>query len=238
MLILRPKELAQHIEHSLLRATVSARDIERLTAEAHAYNFGLVCIPPCHVKLAASLLTGTETMVCTVVGFPMGYSTTRTKVFEAAEARDNGAHEIDMVINLGLIKDRHNDQMAAEVRAVVAAAAPAKVKVIIECSELTETEKAEVAKQLLDTGAHYIKTSTGFSTWGAKEHDVRLIRQVVGKQMGIKAAGGIRDVTLALALIEAGADRLGTSSGVLILESFKQRIRIAREHHPESPIIG
>jgi len=238
MLILRPKELAQYIEHSLLRATVSARDIERVAAEATAYNFGLVCIPPCHVKLASQLLTDTETKICTVIGFPMGYSTTRTKVFEAAEATENGAHEIDMVINLGLIKDRRYDAMAAEVRAVVAASAPARVKVIIECSELTETEKGDVARQLLDTGAHFIKTSTGFSTWGAKEHDVRLIRQIVGKQMGIKAAGGIRDVTLALALIEAGADRLGTSSGVLILESFKQRIRIAREHHPESPVVG
>ncbi len=234
MLITEPRQLAAHIDHSLLRAATSSRAIERVCAEACAYHFAAVCIPPCYVRHAAECLAGTGVKVCTVCGFPLGTNSTRTKAFEAADAVSNGAHEVDLMVNLGLIKDRRYEALVEEVREVVRSARPATVKVIIECSELTEAEKQETARALLDSGAHYIKTSTGYGAWGAKEHDVRLIRDIVQGRLKIKAAGGIRDVTLALALIEAGADRLGTSSGVLIVESFKKRLEsLARE--PEAP---
>jgi deoxyribose-phosphate aldolase len=224
MRIIEARQLAARIDHSLLKATTSSRDIERLSAEAIAYRFAAICIPPCHVAQAAGLLAGTGVKVCTVCGFPLGYSSTATKVFEAAEAVERGAHEIDMVANLGLIKDRRYSSLVGEVRQVVEEAAPARVKVIIECSELTEIEKEETSRSLLDSGAHFIKTSTGFGSGGAKEHDVRLIKRIIQGHMELKAAGCIRDLTLALALLEAGADRLGTSSGVLIVEALKKRL--------------
>jgi deoxyribose-phosphate aldolase len=185
--------------------------------------------------MAVKLLEGTGIKVCTVCGFPLGANSTRTKVFEAVEAVENGAAEVDMVANLGLIKDRRYEELVEEVRQVVEAVRPATVKVIIECSELSEVEKQETAQSLLASGAHYIKTSTGFASWGAKEHDVRRIKDIVGDRMKVKAAGCIRDLTLALALIEAGADRLGTSSGVLIIESFKRRLATTGRH-PGNPL--
>jgi deoxyribose-phosphate aldolase len=235
MKITEPRQLAARIDHSFLKATTSSRDIERLCAEAIAYRFAAICIPPCHVIQAAELLAGTGIKVCTVCGFPLGYSSTATKAFEAAEAVAQGADEIDMVANLGLIKDRRYDELVEEVREVVEAAQPAAVKVIIECSELTEVEKQDTARSLLESGAQFIKTSTGFSAWGAKEQDVRLIKEIVQGRMKLKAAGCIRDITLALALLEAGADRLGTSSGVLIVESFKKRLASA-SRRPGSPL--
>jgi deoxyribose-phosphate aldolase len=222
MRLTEPRQLAALIDHSLLRATASSRDLERACAEAVAYRFGAVCVSPHHVRQATSLLSGTGVKICTVSGFPLGTHATRAKVFEAAAAVEDGADEIDMVANLGLIKDRRYAEMVSEVRQVVEAVNPTVVKVIIECSELSETEKGETVRALLDSGAHFVKTSTGFAAWGAKEHDVRLIREILQGRMKIKAAGCIRDVTLALALIEAGADRLGTSSGVIIVESFKK----------------
>jgi len=228
MRLIEARQLAARIDHSLLRATASSRDIERVAAEAIAYRFGTICISPCHVPLAVELLSGTDVKICTVAGFPLGTSSTRAKACEAAEAVERGAHEIDMVANLGLIKDRRYGDLVDEVRQVVHAASPAKVKVIIECSELTEHEKIETARALLDSGAHYVKTSTGFASGGAKEHDVRLIKEIIRGRMKIKAAGCIRDLAMALALIDAGADRLGTSSGVLIIESLKRLLAAAQ----------
>lgn len=236
MMITEARQLAARIDHSLLKATTSSRDIERVCAEAVAYRFASVCIPPSYVPLAAQLLSGTSVRVGTVCGFPLGNHSSRTKAFEAAEAVERGAEEIDMVANLGFIKDRRYGALVEEVRQVVAAAAPATVKVIIECSELTEVEKEETSRSLLDSGAHFIKTSTGFGNWGAKEQDVRLIKAIIQGRMELKAAGCIRDLALALALIEAGADRLGTSSGVLIMEALKKRLAQSAEPLVEPPL--
>ncbi|MFH0809912.1 MAG: deoxyribose-phosphate aldolase [Pseudomonadota bacterium] len=227
------RQLAALIDHTVLRATVSFRDIERLCAEAVAYRFGAVCVPPALVAEAAKNLAGTAVRIGTVCGFPLGYSTSRAKAFEAAEAVENGAAEVDMVINLGLVKDRRYGALIDEVREVVRAADPATVKVIIECSELTEAEKRHTVEALLESGAHYVKTATGFGPWGAKERDVRLIKGIIQGRMKLKAAGGIRELGLALGLLEAGADRLGTSSGVLLVESFRKRLAAAeKEHEP------
>lgn len=224
MRITEARQLAALIDHSLLKPATSSRDIERLCAEAIAYRFGAICIAPCHVALAAELLSGTGIKVCTVCGFPLGSHTGRTKVFEAAEAVERGAQEIDMVVNLGLIKDRRYAELVDEVRQVVEAVRPAAVKVIIECSELSEVEKEETCRALLDSGAQFIKTSTGFGNSGARAEDVRLIKAIIQGRMLLKAAGCIRDLALALMLLEAGADRLGTSSGVLIMEALKKRL--------------
>ncbi|HHU49448.1 MAG TPA: deoxyribose-phosphate aldolase [Clostridiales bacterium] len=210
------------IDHTLLKADASAEEITRLCKEAADNRFASVCINPSYVPLASELLYGTGVKVCTVIGFPLGATSTKTKVHETKEAIENGASEVDMVINIGAVKSGDYDLVRNDIESVVfAAKGRALVKVIIETCLLTDDEKVRVCTIAKMAGADFVKTSTGFSTGGATIDDVRLMRRVVGPDMGVKAAGGIRDYETAVAMMEAGADRLGTSSGVAIVNNNK-----------------
>lgn len=209
--------LASYIDHTLLKPAVTRAEISRLCEEAAAFQFASVCAPPCYVSLAAHLLSGTPVAVGTVVSFPLGYSTSASKVKEAQEARQNGAQEIDLVINRGWIKDGLYSLVVKEVQAVVQSVPGLIVKVIMELCDLTETEKREAATALLESGAHFLKTSTGLGTGGATIEDVALLADICRGRMQIKAAGGIRHASEALAFIGAGASRLGTTSGIQIM---------------------
>ena len=213
------KNLARYIDHTLLKPEASLKDIERLCAEARSYNFYAVCVNGSWVTQARHFLDGSDVKVATVVGFPLGATDSDTKRFETEAAIDNGAQEIDVVINIGRLKDGDDEYVLRELRDVVEAAAERSVKVIIETCLLTGAEKIRACRIVLDAGAQFVKTSTGFSTGGATVADVKLLREIVGETFGVKAAGGIRDTQTALAMIEAGATRLGTSSGVVIVRS-------------------
>ncbi len=214
------KNLARYIDHTLLKPEASLKDIERLCAEARSYNFYAVCVNGSWVTQARHFLDGSDVKVATVVGFPLGATDSDTKRFETEAAIDNGAQEIDVVINIGRLKDGDDEYVLRELRDVVEAAAERPVKVIIETCLLTNAEKIRACRIVLDAGAQFVKTSTGFSTGGATVADVKLLREIVGETFGVKAAGGIRDTQTALAMIEAGATRLGTSSGVVIVRSM------------------
>ena len=214
------KNLARYIDHTLLKPEASLKDIERLCAEARSYNFYAVCVNGSWVTQARHFLDGSDVKVATVVGFPLGATDSDTKRFETEAAIDNGAQEIDVVINIGRLKDGDDEYVLRELRDVVEAAAERPVKVIIETCLLTGAEKIRACRIVLDAGAQFVKTSTGFSTGGATVADVKLLREIVGETFGVKAAGGIRDTQTALAMIEAGATRLGTSSGVVIVRSM------------------
>ena len=208
--------IAHLIDHTNLKQDARGCDIDKLCSEAAEYGFASVCVNPCNVSRAAALLSGTNTKVCCVVGFPLGASTTECKAFEASLAAKNGASEIDMVINVGWLKDGLYDDVKADIAAVVRAVPECAVKVILETCLL---EKSEIAKACLlaaEAGAAFVKTSTGFSSCGATAEDVALMRQTVGPKMGVKAAGGIRTRQDAEAMIEAGADRLGASCSLII----------------------
>ena len=213
------KNLARYIDHTLLKPEASLKDIERLCAEARSYNFYAVCVNGSWVTQARHFLDGSDVKVATVVGFPLGATDSDTKRFETEAAIDNGAQEIDVVINIGRLKDGDDEYVLRELRDVVEAAAERPVKVIIETCLLTNAEKIRACRIVLDAGAQFVKTSTGFSTGGATVEDVKLLREIVGEKFGVKAAGGIRDTQTALSMIEAGATRLGTSSGVVIVRS-------------------
>ncbi len=212
-------DLARTIDHTVLKPDSTAAHVDALCAEAAEYRFASVCILPWHVARAAARLTGTEVAVCTVVGFPLGATTTAMKVAEALDAIDNGAMEIDMVASITALKSGDLDACTADIQAVVEAchARGALVKVIIETCLLSDDEKIRMCEIVTKAGADFIKTSTGFSTGGATLHDVRLLRTHVGPSVRVKASGGIRDHATAVAMIEAGADRIGTSSGVSIV---------------------
>jgi deoxyribose-phosphate aldolase len=212
--------LARYIDHTLLKPEASLKDIEKLCAEARDYNFYAVCVNGSWVTQARHFLDGCDVKVATVVGFPLGSTDSDTKRFETEAAIDNDAQEIDVVINIGRLKDGDDPYVLRELRDVVEAAAERPVKVIIETCLLTSAEKIRACRIVLDAGAQFVKTSTGFSTGGATIADVKLLREIVGKNFGVKAAGGIRDTQTALAMIEAGASRLGTSSGVVIVRSM------------------
>ena len=214
------KNLARYIDHTLLKPEASLKDIERLCAEARSYNFYAVCVNGSWVTQARHFLDGSDVKVATVVGFPLGATDSDTKRFETEAAIDNGAQEIDVVINIGRLKDGDDEYVLRELRDVVEAADERPVKVIIETCLLTNAEKIRACRIVLDAGAQFVKTSTGFSTGGATVEDVKLLREIVGEKFGVKAAGGIRDAQIALAMIEAGASRLGTSSGVAIVRSM------------------
>jgi len=217
--VLLIKNLARYIDHTLLKPEASLKDIERLCAEARSYNFYAVCVNGSWVTQARHFLDGSDVKAATVVGFPLGATDSDTKRFETEAAIDNGAQEIDVVINIGRLKDGDDGYVLRELRDVVEAAAERPVKVIIETCLLTNAEKIRACRIVLDAGAQFVKTSTGFSTGGATVADVKLLREIVGETFGVKAAGGIRDTQTALAMIEAGATRLGTSSGVVIVRS-------------------
>ena len=209
--------LAAYIDHTLLKPEATEKDILKLTAEAAQYHFASVCIHPYWVKLAARELAGTGVKVCTVIGFPLGATTAETKAFETKKAIGDGADEMDMVINIGALKSGNTEAVEADIRAVVEAAQGKLVKVIIETCLLANEEKELACRLSVKAGAHFVKTSTGFSTGGATVEDVKLMRQTVGDKAGVKASGGIHTKAEAEAMIEAGATRIGASSGVKIV---------------------
>lgn len=212
------QNIVNMIDHTLLKADATKEQILTLAEEAKQYLFASVCVNPVWVKTAAELLVDTpEVKVCTVIGFPLGASTTETKAFEAKNAIENGATEVDMVINIAALKDGQDELVESDIRAVVEAAkGKALTKVIIETCLLTNEEKVRACELSVKAGADFVKTSTGFSTGGATVEDIRLMRKTVGPTIGVKASGGVRSREDALAMVEAGATRIGASSGVSI----------------------
>ncbi|HJF19380.1 MAG TPA: deoxyribose-phosphate aldolase [Enterococcus columbae] len=211
-------ELNRMIDHTVLKADSKKADVLRVIEEAKAHHFYSVCINPAWVSLAANELAGSDIQVCTVIGFPLGANTSATKAFETKDAIANGATEVDMVINIGALKDGEDELVQKDIEAVVQAAEKkALVKVIIETALLTKEEIARVCRLAKAAGADFVKTSTGFSTAGAKIEDVRLMRETVGAEMGVKASGGIHNAEEAQAMVEAGASRLGTSASIAIV---------------------
>lgn len=211
-------ELARMIDHTLLKAETTTKDILRICQEAKQFGFASVVVNPTYVKEVAVTLKKSGVKVCTVVGFPLGASTTEVKVFETQNALQNGADELDMVINVGSLKSSDFDLVMRDIKGIVDAAEEKVVKVIIETCYLTEEEKIKACQLAKAAGAHFVKTSTGFGPRGATIEDVQLMRKVVGPNMGIKAAGGIRTYEDAIQMIRAGANRLGVSASVTIIE--------------------
>jgi deoxyribose-phosphate aldolase len=213
--------LASLIDHTLLRADATAAEIRQLCAEARKYRFASVCVNPYWVPLAAAELSGSPVKVCTVVGFPLGANSTATKVAETQNAVHQGAAEIDMVINIGELKGGNYDAVRADIAAVgeVAHQGGAILKVILETALLDDRQKVIASTLAKETGAEFVKTSTGFSTGGATVHDVALMRATVGEAMGVKASGGIRSLEDLKKMTAAGATRIGASAGVKIMES-------------------
>ena len=211
-------DYAKLIDHTILKADATTEAVKRICAEAREYRFASVCTNSCHTALVASLLAGSGVLTCSVVGFPLGAASTAAKAFETAEAVRNGANEIDMVINIGAIKDQNWDYVLADIRAVVQAASPAAVKVIIETCLLTDPEKIRACELSVQAGAAFVKTSTGFSTGGATIQDVALMKATVAGRAKVKASGGGRTAADAAAMVAAGADRIGTSNGIAIVQ--------------------
>ena len=204
------KDILEKCDHTLLRVDCTSEEIRKLCDQAIKYNCASVCIPPCHIP-GAKRYVGDKLTLCTVIGFPNGYMTSAAKAFEAADAVKNGADEIDMVINLSMVKDGAWDQVAADIAAVRKATEGKLLKVIIECCLLTEEEKIRLCRIVSDSGAEYIKTSTGFSKGGATREDVKLMRENCDSHVKVKAAGGISSLQDAEDFIALGAERLGTS---------------------------
>lgn len=216
------QDILSRCDHTLLRTDCTAQEIRTLCDQGIRYGVASVCIPPAHVA-GAKRYVGDKLRLCTVIGFPNGYATTRVKAFEADDAIRNGADEIDMVVNLGMVRDRARDEILDELRRVRMACGEKILKVIIECCLLTEEEKRMMCALVSEARADYIKTSTGFSTGGATFEDVELLRQCCDPAVKVKAAGGIRDLDTCLAMVEAGAERIGTSAAVKITEEFIAR---------------
>ena len=209
------QQLAKMIDHTILKPEADKASIEKLCKEALEYNFASVCINPTNVELAAKLLKGSEVKVCTVIGFPLGANTMEVKAFETKDAIAKGADEVDMVINIGRLKDKDYEYVEKDIKAVVDAAdKKALTKVIIETCLLTEEEKVKAC----ESGADFVKTSTGFSTGGATPEDIKLMRETVGPDMGVKASGGVRSIEDAEAVIKNGATRIGASASIAICE--------------------
>ena len=211
------KTIAAMIDHTLLKPEATPEQIETLCAAAAAYHFASVCVNPVYIPLAAKLLQGTGVKVCCVVGFPLGAITPEQKAAEAASCAAMGAEELDMVIHVGAAKAGDWALVQRDIEGVVKAAAGRTVKVILETCLLTDEEKRKACLAAKAAGAHFVKTSTGFSTGGATAADIALMRKTVGPEMGVKASGGIRDYATAMAMIEAGANRIGASAGIAIV---------------------
>lgn len=209
--------LNRYIDQTLLRPDATAEEIHKLCSDSIAYHFAAVCLSPTWVPLAKELLKGSGVKLCSVVGFPLGANTSETKAFEAKTLAALGAEELDMVINIGALKSKEYQTVRADIQAVVQAAPTALIKVILETCLLSDEEKRIGAELCLEAKAAFVKTSTGFSKAGATLHDVALLRAVVGPTFGVKASGGIKDRSTALAMIQAGASRLGTSSGAALI---------------------
>lgn len=207
--------LSKYIDHTILKPNASEDDVKRICDEAKEHNFASVCVNPSYVKYVSGSLQGTDIMTCAVIGFPLGATPKEVKAFEALNAIQSGAEEVDMVINVGYLKSKKYNEVEEDIKAVVdTAKGKAHVKVIIETCLLTDDEKVKACELSVAAGADFVKTSTGFSTSGATIEDVKLMKKTVGNRAKVKASGGIRDYNTAVAMIEAGADRIGTSSGV------------------------
>ena len=209
--------LAKYIDNTVLKPDATPQRIKELCAESVEYRFASVCINPAYVPLAAEYLKGTDVKVCTVIGFPLGMNTSAVKAFETKSAIEDGAQEVDMVINVGRLKAGDTDYVLKDIEAVVNAANGTLVKVIIETFLLTDEEKKTACMLAKQAGADFVKTCTGFSGGGATPEDISLMRSTVGPEMGVKASGAVRDYASAIALVEAGATRIGTSSGKKIV---------------------
>lgn len=211
----------KYIDHTLLKPETTQVMIDKLCAEAKEYDFASVCVNPYWVKRCAHLLKGTDVKVCTVIGFPLGANTPEVKAAETRDAIANGATEIDMVLNVGALKSGDLEAVKQDIAAVKKAAGDILVKVILETGLLTDEEKVIACKLSVEAGADYVKTSTGFGTGGATVDDIALMRNTVGPDIGVKASGGVRDRKAALAMIEAGATRIGASAGISIVSGEK-----------------
>lgn len=222
---LSPERLAAMIDHTFLKPFGTAADIEKLCAEAARYRFAMVAINPAETERCVALLKGTGVRTGAAIGFPLGQCTSETKAFEIRDAMGKGAEEIDMVINIRALQSGDRERVMAEIADMASVCRPRGVisKVILETCYLTDDEKRDVCRMACEAGADFVKTSTGFGPAGATAADVRLMREVVGPKMGVKAAGGIRTLDDALSVIRAGATRIGTSSGVAIVEALRAR---------------
>lgn len=212
--------VAKYIDHTLLKPDSTREHIDKILEEAKKYQFKSVCINPTHVSYASQQLLDTDVLVCTVIGFPLGATTTDVKVFETENAIKNGASEIDMVINIGALKDQRYDEVQKDIEGVIAAANGKTVKVIIETVLLTDEEKVKACELAEKAGATFVKTSTGFAGGGATPEDVKLMKDTVGNRLEVKASGGVRSLEDFEKMIEAGATRIGASAGVQIIEGL------------------
>lgn len=216
---MKKEEIARMIDHTLLKPEATEEQIRTVCEEARNYNFASVCVNPGQVALVSELLKGSQVKVCTVIGFPLGANTSAVKAFETSEAIKEGAQEVDMVINIGKLKDKNYEYVKSDIEAVVnAAKGKALTKVILETCLLTDEEKVIACKLSKEAGADFVKTSTGFSKGGSTPEDIRLMRETVGPNMGVKASGGVRNNADAMAVIEAGASRIGASASIAICE--------------------
>ncbi|ARC85016.1 deoxyribose-phosphate aldolase [Clostridium argentinense CDC 2741] len=212
--------IASMIDHTILKADTTIEQVKKICDEAKEYKFKSVCVNSCYTKFVSDELRGSGVLVCTVVGFPLGTMDSKAKAFETARAIELGANEIDMVINIGALRDKNYDLVLKDIKEVVETAKDkAIVKVIIEACLLTEEEKIKACELSVEAGADFVKTSTGFSTGGATVEDIKLMRKVVGPQIGVKASGGVRTTEDALKFIEAGANRIGASASIAIVNN-------------------
>ncbi len=217
-----PMELARYFDHTILKPAATTAEVANICKEATSHGFFSVCINPVHVKRVSDLLEGTEVQVCSVVGFPLGTNTSAMKARETRQAIEDGANEIDMVINVGALKDKDYDFVENDIRGVVEAASGKVVKVIIETCLLERSEIVEACRIVGKAGAHFVKTSTGFAGGGATPEDVALMKKTVGSDLQVKASGGIKSLADARKLINAGADRIGASAGVTVMIELEE----------------
>lgn len=215
-------EFNKYIDHTLLKPNALDKDIEKICNEAKQYNFKSVCVNPGYVKLAKKVLMGSDVLVCTVIGFPLGATTTKAKIEETKSALNDGADEIDMVINISRTKEHDYQYLEKEIGAIKKVCGEKTLKVILETCLLSDDEIVAACLASKNAGANFVKTSTGFSTGGATIHAVTLMRQTVGPEMGVKASGGVHNFQEAMAMITAGATRIGASSGVAIMKSLNK----------------
>lgn len=215
--------VAKYIDHTILKPNATQEEVIKICAEAKEYGFASVCVNQYYTTLVKEQLNESDVKVCTVVGFPLGAVSNEVKAFETMKAIEEGADEIDMVINIGALKDKNYEYVLADIEAVVKAAKGAIVKVILETCLLTDDEKVKACELSVKAGADFVKTSTGFSTGGATVNDIRLMRETVGSEVGVKASGAVRDYETAMAVIEAGANRIGASAGITIVNNLKNK---------------
>jgi len=214
-------DIAKYIDHTILKPEATIEEVKKLCREAKEYNFASVCVNSCYAKLVSTELTGSDVKTCVVVGFPLGAMTKEAKAFETTQAIENGATEIDMVINVGALKDKNYALLKEDIETVVnAARGKAIVKVIIETCLLTDEEKVKACEISKEAKADFVKTSTGFSNGGATKEDIALMRKTVGPDLGVKASGGVREYKTAMDMINAGASRIGASASIAIVSEI------------------